>query len=221
MLGPDVIDNCWRKNVWINKEGVSELTGLLEPIVRPKQSSPNYRQFTTETKLSITLYYLQNPGSLWITANTFGVNQSTVSKTVSEVCKAINEIMNPKYLYIPGTTEEMREIISKFEVRFRTTQAFGCTNGTNVPLKRPQNFLNYRQLLSLNVQSVCDSQGRFIDVACKWAGLVHDAKVFPNSTICKKLQPGKTNQTSLNLLPGYDTLPNYIIEDPTYPLTPY
>ena len=27
----------------------------------------------------------------------------------------------------------------------------------------------------------------------------------------KKLQSGKINQTSLNLFPGYDTLPNYIV----------
>ena len=33
MLGPDVIDNCWRKNLTINMEGVFELAGLLEPII--------------------------------------------------------------------------------------------------------------------------------------------------------------------------------------------
>lgn len=144
--------------------------------------------------------------------------QSTVSKTASKVCKATNEILSPKYLHLPGTIEEMRETVLKFEVRFGTPQAFGCINGRDVPLKRPQDFLNYRQCFSLNV---CDSQSRFIDVACNWPGLVHDAKDFSNSTVCKKLQSGKTNQASLNLLPEYDTLPNYMIRDPAYPLTPY
>ena len=53
----------------------------------------------------------------------------------------------------------------------------------------------------------------------KWLGPVHDAKGFAKFTVCEKLQSGKINQTSLNLLPGYDTLPNYIIVDPTHLLT--
>ena len=122
-------------------------------------------------------------------------------------------------IYISQETQEMRKIASKFDVKF------GCIDGAYVPLKRPlinsQNFYNYKQFFSLNVQAVCDSQGRFIDVECKWPRSAHDAKIFENSTVCKKLQFRKINQTSLNLLPGYDTLPNYINGDPAYPLTPY
>ena len=48
-----------------------------------------------------------------------------------------------------------------------------------------------------------------------------NAKVFANSTVCKKLRSGEINQIFLNLMPGYDTLPNYIIGDLAYPLAPY
>ena len=113
-------------------------------------------------------------------ANTIGVHQCAASKTLPEVCKAINEVAGTKYLYLPRNTEEMREIVSKFEVKFGLLQAFGCNDETHVPLKRPlinsQDSYNYKQFFSLNVQVVCDSQGRFIDVECKWPGLVHGAK---------------------------------------------
>ena len=113
----------------------------------------------------------------------------------------------------------MREIVSKFEVKFGIPQAFGCIDGTYVPSKKPlinsQDFYNYKQFFSLIVQAVCDNQGRFVDVEYKWPGSVHDAKVLANSMICK------INQTSLNLSAGYDTLPNCIIEGPAYPLIPY
>ena len=36
-------------------------------------------------------------------------------KMLSDIFKAINEILDPNYLYLPRNTEEIREIVSKFE----------------------------------------------------------------------------------------------------------
>ena len=110
MLGPDDADNSSRKNLRMNKEDVFELARLLEPIIRPKENSPNYRQVTTEKKLTITLYYLEDTGSLWMTANTFGIHPYTVSKT-SKVCKPINEFLGPKNLYLPRNTRNEKNSI--------------------------------------------------------------------------------------------------------------
>ena len=44
---------------------------------------------------------------------------------------------------------------------------------------------------------------------------------IPQFVFIRKLPSGKINQASLSLLPGYDTLPNDIIGDPAYSLTPY
>ena len=63
----------------------------------------------------ITLYYLKDTDSLWMTPNTSRLHQCTVLKTLSQ---AINEILGPKYLYFQRTTEHVREIVSKFEVKF-------------------------------------------------------------------------------------------------------
>jgi len=35
------------------------------------------------------MYYLKDTGSMWMTANTLGIHQVTVSKVVVEVCSAI------------------------------------------------------------------------------------------------------------------------------------
>ena len=69
-----------------------------------------------------------------MTSDTFGVHQCTVWETLSEVCKVINEILGPKYLYFSRNTEEMRESI-KMWIKFGIPQ--GCIDGTHVPLKRP------------------------------------------------------------------------------------
>ena len=84
-----------------------------------------------------------------------------------------------------------------------------------------QDYFNYKQFYSLSVQAVCDAKVFFMDVECRWPGSVHDAKVFSNSLLCNKLHLGQLPQTFNNLLPGHNKIPNYVIGDPAYPLTPY
>ena len=60
-----------------------------------------------------------------------------------------------------------------------------------------------------------------MDVDCRWPGCVHDAKVFYNSKINKALLNKTVPIKPRTLIPGLDEVPNYILGDPTYPLTPY
>ena len=43
----------------------------------------------------------------------------------------------PKYLKLPEIASEMRQKVSEFEAKFGMVQAFGCIDGTHVPIKRP------------------------------------------------------------------------------------
>ena len=225
MVRGNVPDSCWKRSFRMSRDCFYSLVADLDPIIGPHLSTPNYRFITTDKKLAITLYYIKDTGSLWMTANSFGIHQCTVSKTVAEVCKAINTVLGPKYIHLPNSQDEMREKVSEFELRFGMIQAFGCIDGTHVALKRPpansQDYFNYKQFFSLNIQAVCDSKGYFMDVECRWPGSVHDAKVFANATICNKLNRGKLPQTFRSVLPGYDVVSNYLIGDPAYPLTQF
>nr|XP_047141418.1 uncharacterized protein LOC124816319 [Hydra vulgaris] len=222
MIGPDVPETCWKRNFRMTKGCFLELAAIIDTVVSPQSNCPNYRFLTTHKKLAITIYYLKDTGSLWMTANVFGIHQCTVSKTVKVVCDAINNIVGPIYLHLPKNKEDMTKLASQFEVKFGMIQAFGCIDGTHVQIKRPikngQDYFCYKQYFSLNVQALCDSKGYFIDVECKWPGSVHDAKMFTNSTINKKLIKGTLPQT-LYSLPNYHSIPNYLIGDPAYPLT--
>ena len=105
-------------------------------------------------------------------------------------------------------------------------QAFGCIDGTHVPILRPvkdpQDYYCYKMFHSLNVQAVCDYRGIFMDVECRWPGSVHDAKVFANSSFNQKLVSGEIPKTKLSVcFPGSENLPNYVIGDPVYPLKPF
>ena len=204
-------------------EDFTKLLVEIKPYISPNPLSPNYRALTSEKKLAITLYYLKDTGSLGMTANSFGVAICTTSLVISDVCNAICKHMGHKYLHLPRTLDEMRETVSEFETKFGVTQAFGCIDGTHIPIQCPvensQDYFSYKQYYSLSVQAVCDYRGYFMDVECMWPGSVHDAKVFANSNINHKLRSTKL-PTIYQIIHGVK-IPNYLIGDPAYPLTPF
>ena len=60
-----------------------------------------------------------------------------------------------------------------------------------------------------------------MNVECKWPGFVHDAKVFVNSRINHKMKAGQLPKTFVTFLPGYEAIPNCLLGDQAYPLTPF
>ena len=225
LLTGEMPAETWKKNFRMSREEFEKLTNELRPFISPDSSSPNYMALSAEKKVAMTLYFLKDTGSLAMTANTFGVAVSTVSKHIFEVCYAIAKNLGPKYMYLPRSTDEMREKAAEFEAKFGMPQAFGCIDGTHIRIKRPicnsQEYFNYKQFFSLSVQAVCDFQGHFMDIDCRWPGSVHDAKIFANSSLNKKLSNGLLPVTYKQLLPGHAQIPNYLIGDPAYPLLPY
>ena len=215
----------WRKNFRMTKENFDKLCDELRPFISPNANSPNHRALTLHKKIAIVLYFLKDTGSIWVTANTFGVHQCTVSKVIKEVCTAIMLHLTPKLVKLPSTVQEMYQKASEFEIQFGMAQAFGCIDGTHILIKTPsensQDFFCYKQFHSLNVQAVCDFRGLFMDVDCRWPGSCHDAKVFSNSMIHKRISANNLPITHCSLLPGYDRIPNYLIGDPAYPLLPH
>ena len=60
-----------------------------------------------------------------------------------------------------------------------------------------------------------------MDVECRWPDSVHDAKMFANSSVNCKLRDEQLPKTFQTIIPGSDKIPNYLVGDPAYPLTPY
>ena len=123
-----------------------------------------------------------------------------------------------------GRTEQWWLIIH-FKNKLCFPQTFGCVDGTHIPIQQPlensHDFFSYKMKYTLNVQAICDYEGNFLDVECKWPGSVHDAKVFANSHINKLLRDGRLPLVYRELLPGYDKVPALLLADPAYTLLPH
>jgi hypothetical protein len=125
-------EESWKKNFRMSRDDFMELMAELRPYISPKPGSPNYRRFTAEKKVAITLYFLKDTGSLNMTANSFGAAICTTSCVIHQVCTAISKHLGPKYLHLPVNDEAMRKKVAEFESKFGMVQAFGCIDGTHV-----------------------------------------------------------------------------------------
>ena len=119
----------------------------------------------------------------------------------------------------------MTSKVSQFELKIGMLKACGCIDVTHIPIKTPnensQDYFNYKQFFSLNVQAVCDYKGYFMDVDCRWPRSCHDAKVYANSKIKKSMQDNEMPMQFKQILPGEAKIPNYLIGDPGNLLTAY
>ena len=74
-----------------------------------------------------------------MTANTFEIAVCTTSAVIFEVCNVIVKYLEPRFVYLPKIKQQMIEKISEFESKFRMIQAFGCIDGTHIPIVCPTN----------------------------------------------------------------------------------
>ena len=115
----------------------------------------------------MTLYYLQDCGTLTMIVNSFGIATNT----------ALALRVGPKYLHLPKTNREIKEKILEFETKVGMIQLFGCIAGTHVPFACPSehshDYFRYKKLHLLIVQAVCDYK-RFIGVEYKRLGSFHN-----------------------------------------------
>ena len=157
-----------KKNFRLPKEKIYELMEVLRACILPRRPSPYFRALDTDKNLVVCLYYLKDTGSIWMTANTFGIHQSTVSKAIIEACIAVRKHLGPKYLHLPKTVEERKQKVSQFEITFGMPQAFSAIDGTHIIIQRTteklQDFFNYKGFFSISVQVVCDYPRIFIDI---------------------------------------------------------
>ena len=225
MLAVAPVDDLWKKNFRFSRAEFDEICNELRPYISPNILSPNHRALPVENKAAAVLYCLKDTGSMTMTANTFGIHQCALSKVVKEKCIVIVTYMVLKLIKLPISQDEMLPKISEFEAKFGMTQAFGCIDGTHIHLKAPtensQDYYNYKQFYSLNVRGVCDCKDYFMDVDCRWPGSCHDAKVYANSSINRKIQHKEIPIIYKQIVPRESKIATYLIGDPAYPLTSF
>ncbi|XP_056020447.1 putative nuclease HARBI1 [Ostrea edulis] len=133
-------------------------------------------------------------------------------------CKYQNLFSNAKWEY----RQQDEEIADS---KYGDTGVTGCIDGTPIRIQAPTDneaaFVNRKGYHSLNVQAICDQNGKFTNVVARWPGSTHDSHIFRMSGIKAQIEE---NFRSLNdgvLLgdSGYACQP-YLITPYLRPSTP-
>ncbi|XP_055628999.1 putative nuclease HARBI1 [Toxorhynchites rutilus septentrionalis] len=161
-------------------------------------------------RMKCFLRYLGDPGFQVGVGEDLGIHQTTVCKTIWAVCKAI-VIKANDWIRFPQTTQELEHEKKVWLSKHRMPGAIGAIDCTHILIKRPNiykdEFINRKGLHSFNVQATCNAKEIFTSIDCKWAGSVHDARIWRNSEILKIMQQN-----------GSGAL---LLADEAYPLAPW
>ena len=107
---------------------------------------------------------------------------------------------------LPACENEIVKLVEKFYEAHGFPQCIGAINGTHIrikkPISNPTDYINRKGTYSLNVQAAVYYKFCFFDVVVKWPGSAHDARVFSNSLLNKKLRDGSIPKCSKTIVQG-------------------
>jgi len=114
--------------------------------------------------------------------------RSTVHMIVHKVSKLLLKI-KCKIIHFPSL-EELEEIGTGF-ANLAGSAVFssvaGSIDGCHIRIKPPSAdsmcYLNRKLFYSIQLQALCDHQGKYLDIFVGYPGSVHDSRVLRNSTI--------------------------------------
>jgi hypothetical protein len=140
-----------------------------------------------DLEVLIYVYWLAHGLSYRVVASVFNVPRSTIHRIIHRVARSI--WVNLKQAICFPHAGELQAIGQGF-AQISGSPAFGnvvgAIDGCHIRIKPPLqhriDYLNYIGFFSLNMQAICNSDGRFLDIFVGYPGSVHDTRIMKNSS---------------------------------------
>lgn len=128
----------------------------------------------------------------------FGISKGTLHFLLSQFSNMFKDhIFLQNLISWPTTEEKLKEISEKFSQRAGFPNVVGAIDGTYVPFSGPSehrdSYICRKGFPAMQLQGVCDSQLKFLDVFCAYPVSVHDARVYRNSPLFEVVQNLQAN----------------------------
>lgn len=120
-------------------------------------------------------------------ADLHGISQ----QSITNVCRRVAEALASKsqqFIKMPATLREQEQTSEGFRSICGFRGVTGAIDCTHIRMKRiagdaGQFYINRKGYVSLNVQCVCDSSLRIMDIVARWRGSTHDSRIFRESQL--------------------------------------
>ena len=147
---------------------------------------------SAELQLLIALRFFATGSFQMTLADVFGIHQTTVSRIVYRVSRAIAALRRT-YIKFPNQEERAKQN-NEYHKIAKFPGVIGCIDGTHIELlhqpstQHSELYRNRKDYFSLNVQVMFDAEYRIRDIVSRWYGSAHDSRIFHSSRLMDKLE---------------------------------
>ncbi|KAJ3647953.1 hypothetical protein Zmor_019795 [Zophobas morio] len=201
----------------LTKQLTQYLINILQPFLTPPLRATD---LNIQTKVLTALrFFASGSYQLDIGTNKYlDVSQPSVSRCVNEVASALNDpqIFNG-YIKFPNNFEDLNRLRQGFYDKHGFPGVIGCIDCTHVAIFPPKSddpsypehlYVNRKNYHSVNVQLICDSNLKILNVNAKFPGSTHDSYIWSRSNV----------QTFMQDLHSHDHKDYFLLGDSGYPL---
>ncbi|XP_045179625.2 uncharacterized protein LOC123539178 [Mercenaria mercenaria] len=207
-------------NLRMSRDTFVHICHILSPYINCRNTHLR-RSIDVERRVAITIWRLATNIEYRTLSHLFGIGRSTACTIVQKTCQAIVQYLMPHFIKIPAGEAFNDNVNGFFDMGM--PQCIGAIDGTHIPIIAPienhADYFNRKGFHSIILQAVVDHAYQFMDIYVGWPGSVHDARVFANSPIARKLSTATAFDNRMENINGTQ-VPYYIIGDPAYPILP-
>lgn len=192
----------------LNKDGFQRLSDL----IRSDCERPTRRNsaLSVEEITALSLRYFASGSFHSVIGETMGVSQPTAHSAIHDFSIAIDSHFH-EFVKFPTDTDSIQRVKREFHSIGNFPHVIACVDGTHIPIEKPnaheQRFVNRKHYHSINVQCMCDANGKLINVEAEWPGSCHDSYILRSSKIWDYME----SNPNLGIILG----------DSAYPLRPW
>ncbi|CAJ1086660.1 putative nuclease HARBI1 [Xyrichtys novacula] len=133
-------------------------------------------------------YWLAHGLSYKVTADTFDIPKTTVLRAIHKTAKAIREARSRVIHFPPPhSLEEVGQGFARLARHQAFNKAVGAIDGCHIRIKPPKNnrkcYYNYKGFHSIQLQAICDSEARFLDIFVGYPSSAYDTRILRNSPV--------------------------------------